>query len=316
MHHKKESLSFSTPLTIKELISLLYQATYSSDTLRVKAYLGLPEGLCFPTLSASESSVSNSALTRFNFLQESLQMQQLASRYPAARNPTINDARTRWPVLIYCRGGLGNYGGVNTAWLEQFVHKGYIVFAPSYRGNEGSEGRDEYGGSDVEDVHAAYRLAQAWPFADSERISLMGFSRGAINAVHTATIYNEGPDQVHKLVLWSGVSDVERTYHERTDLRRTLKRVLGGSPRAAPQAYLARSPLSNAHKLRCPVLIMHGTSDTQVNYSHGTRMYHWLKRRGANVTFHAYGGQDHHFHERMHQAAVNNMFDWLESPSF
>ena len=80
-----------------------------------------------------------------------------------------------------------SYGGVNTVWLEQFVHKGYIVFAPSYRGNEGGEGRDEYGGKDVEDVHAAYRLVQRLPFVDPTRISLMGFSRGAINAVHTAT---------------------------------------------------------------------------------------------------------------------------------
>ncbi|WP_228469291.1 alpha/beta hydrolase family protein [Paenibacillus sp. JNUCC31] len=247
-------------------------------------------------------------------MSERMQLQLLASRYPAVTKQTVGDRHRRWPVLIYCRGGLGNYGGVNTAWLEQFVQKGYIVFAPSYRGNEGGEGRDEYGGSDAEDVHAAYRLVQGWPFADPTRISLMGFSRGAINAVHTATTYNEGPDQVHKLVLWSGVADVERTYHERTDLRRTLKRVLGGSPHAVPEAYLARSPLSSAHKLRCPVLIMHGTSDTQVDYSHGTRMYHWLKRRGANVTFHAYGGQDHRFHERMHRAAVDNMFDWLAGP--
>ncbi len=247
-------------------------------------------------------------------MSERMQLQPLASRYPAVTKQIMDDRLRRWPVLIYCRGGLGNYGGVNTAWLEQFVQKGYIVFAPSYRGNEGGEGRDEYGGRDREDVHAAYRLVQGWPFADSKRVSLMGFSRGAINAVHTATTYNTGPDQVHKLVLWSGVTDVERTYQERTDLRRTLKRVLGGSPRAAPEAYLARSPLSSAHKLRCPVLIMHGTSDTQVNYSHGTRMYHWLKGRGADVTFHAYGGQDHRFQESMHKAAVDNMFDWLAAP--
>ena len=84
--------------------------------------------------------------------------------------------------------------------------------------------------------------------------------------------------RVHKLVLWSGVADVERTYHERTDLRRTLKRVLGGSPRTVPEAYLARSPYPMRINF-LPVLIMHGTSDTQVNYSHGTRMYHWLTPR-------------------------------------
>lgn len=66
-------------------------------------------------------------------------MQQLASRYPPVKQQTKENHGARWPVLIYCRGGLGNYGGVNTAWLEQFVNKGYIVFAPSYRGNEGAK---------------------------------------------------------------------------------------------------------------------------------------------------------------------------------
>jgi dipeptidyl aminopeptidase/acylaminoacyl peptidase len=291
--------------------------TYSSDTLRVKAYLFLPHDCSLPALTAYQTSHSCSGSYTspdIASIYKFLHLQPLASHYPAARIHDTDITLEQWPVLIYCRGGLGSYGGVNSVWLEQFVQKGYIVFAPSYRGNEGGEGRDEYGGRDAEDVHAAYRLIQRLPFADPTRISLMGFSRGAINAVHTATAYNEGPDKVHKLVLWSGVADVERTYHERTDLRRTLKRVLGGSPRAVPGAYLARSPLSNANKLSCPVLIMHGTSDTQVNYSHGTRMYHWLKRRGANVTFHAYGGQDHHFHQRIHESAVNNMFDWLAAP--
>lgn len=293
--------------------------TYSSDTLRVKAYLYLPQGCSLPDITTYETSHPGSISSAFPDFASihkplHLHLQPLASHYPAATIHDTDNLTEQWPVLIYCRGGLGSYGGVNTVWLEQFVHKGYIVFAPSYRGNEGGEGRDEYGGKDAEDVHAAYRLIQRLPFVDPTRISLMGFSRGAINAVHTATAYNEGPDRVHKLVLWSGVADVERTYHERTDLRRTLKRVLGGSPRAVPEAYLARSPLSKANKLSCPVLIMHGTSDTQVNYSHGTRMYHWLKRRGADVTFHAYGGQDHHFHEKIHQSAVNNMFDWLAAP--
>ncbi|WP_246310901.1 alpha/beta hydrolase family protein [Paenibacillus xylanilyticus] len=290
---------------------MLYQVTYSSNEFRVKAYMCLPEGCMLTSSRIRLGTEDHAQLCSLDSLDQ-VEFQLLASRYPPQQD--INSMQEQWPVLIYCRGGLGSYGGVKTAWVEQFTHKGYIVFAPSYRGNEGGEGRDEYGGHDIEDVRAAYRLMLELPFADPTRISLMGFSRGAINAVHTATSFNEGPNRVHKLVLWSGVADVERTYHERTDLRRTLKRVLGGSPRAVPEAYLARSPLSVVSKLRCPVLIMHGTADTQVNYSHGTRMYHWLKQRGIEVNFHAYGGQNHWFHEHFHLTAVDNMFDWLTAP--
>jgi hypothetical protein len=79
----------------------------------------------------------------------------------------------RWPVLLYCRGGVGKFGRVRTHWLEQFSSHGYIVFAPCYRGNEGGEGRDEFGGADTEDVRAAWRMLVQLPFADARRISVM-----------------------------------------------------------------------------------------------------------------------------------------------
>ena len=32
------------------------------------------------------------------------------------------------------------------------------------------------------------------------------------------------------MILWSGVSDLAQTYEERIDLRRMMKRVIGGTP--------------------------------------------------------------------------------------
>src|SRR5690606_9642680 len=132
-----------------------------------------------------------------------------------------------YPALIYCRGGIGSVGRVRARWVDAFASRGYVCFAPCYRGNEGGEGRDEFGGVEREDVHAAVRLLQALPFIDRSRISLFGFSRGSINATQTAVAM---PDAVHSLVLWGGVADLARTYEERVDLRRMLKRVIGGSP--------------------------------------------------------------------------------------
>ncbi|MCG7382312.1 hypothetical protein [Paenibacillus sp. ACRRY] len=148
---------------------MLYQVTYSSNELRVKAYMYLPEG-CIISSPCHKQETEERVGTCSTDLLNDVKLQLLASRYPPKQ--TKNNMQKRWPVLIYCRGGLGNYGGVKTAWVEQFAHKGYIVFAPSYRGNEGSEGRDEYGGHDIEDVRAAYRLVQALPYADSTRIRL------------------------------------------------------------------------------------------------------------------------------------------------
>ncbi|HEY2492674.1 MAG TPA: prolyl oligopeptidase family serine peptidase [Paenibacillus sp.] len=213
----------------------------------------------------------------------------------------------KWPVLMYCRGGIGRVGSVKTQWLEQFANHGHIIFAPSYRGTEGGEGRDEFGGQDKEDVLSAYRLISSFPFVDPDQISVMGFSRGAINATQTVTDIA----QVKTCILWSGVSDLAQTYEERIDLRKMLKRVIGGSPMKVPDSYRARSPIAIAEQIRCPVLVIHGTQDTQVDYSQGLQMANKLQEIGANVTLHKYEGLGHHFPLAVHKVAIERMFDWI-----
>ncbi|MNX27798.1 Prolyl oligopeptidase family protein [compost metagenome] len=216
----------------------------------------------------------------------------------------------KWPVLIYCRGGMGKIGSVKTSWLEQFARYDTVVFAPCYRGNEGGEGRDEFGGADQEDVFSAYRLLQSLPFVEKTQISVMGFSRGSINATQTAT---QMPD-VHRLIIWSGVSDLAQTYEERITLRRMLKRVLGGTPARLPEAFASRSPIVLASRLHCPVLIIHGTRDEQVDYSHGSKMYERLMELGLPAELHTYPNYGHHFPSDIHLEAVNRMFEWIRTP--
>lgn len=276
---------------------MIYHVTYLSDGWKVKGYLSLPNGFELPI-----SELKN-RISRFYGSSE-LPITKLASSI----NHDKKDIRLfKLPALIYCRGGIGKVGRVKTDWIQQFSNFGHVIFAPSYRGNEGGEGRDEFGGDDKEDVLSAYRLLQSLPFVNPERISVMGFSRGAINATLTA-VEAVG---VNRLILWSGVSDLAQTYEERVDLRRMLKRVLGGSPAKKPDAYQIRSPLLMADGIQCPVLIMHGTQDMQVDFSHGRNMYNKLQELGANVKMHCYEGYGHHFPAPIHKMAVERMFNWI-----
>ncbi|WP_374017155.1 prolyl oligopeptidase family serine peptidase [Paenibacillus thiaminolyticus] len=214
-----------------------------------------------------------------------------------------------WPVLVYCRGGMGKFGRVRTHWLEQLSSHGYIVFAPCYRGNEGGEGRDEFGGADTEDVRAAWRMLAQLPFVDARRISVMGFSRGAINAARTAA----GAPGIHRLILWSGVSDLAQTYEERVDLRRMLKRVIGGTPARQEAAFRLRSPIHLAEQISCPVLLIHGTEDEQVPYAHAVQMRDKLASLGKETELHTYAGEGHLFPSETHSEAVQRMFRWIEA---
>ena len=69
------------------------------------------------------------------------------------------------------------------------------------------------------------------------------------------------------MVTWGGVSDMFLTYEERVDMRRMMKRVIGGSPTKCPEHYESRTPLSAVGRLQLPVLIIHGVQDDNVSQS-------------------------------------------------
>ncbi|MGG3741174.1 prolyl oligopeptidase family serine peptidase [Paenibacillus chibensis] len=277
---------------------MMIHMTYRSGDYKVKGYLSLPYGFGIDPVRLEE-------MVQGFYGGEDMPLQVIA-RNLERETQDIN--AKKWPVLIYCRGGIGRVGQVKTEWLERFSRSGFVVFAPVYRGTQGGEGRDEFGGGDMEDVPAACRLLEALPFIDSGRMAAMGFSRGSVNASYAAA----HTEYIRQLVLWGGVSDLAKTYEERVDLRRMLKRVVG-NPAKVPEAYEARSPVHMAGLIHCPVLIIQGSEDEQVHPSHALRMYHRLQELGADVDLHWYEGYGHHMPEDMHMLAISRMFAWIRT---
>lgn len=168
--------------------------------------------------------------------------------------------------FLYLRGGMGQVGKVRPGRLIEFASQGFIVFAPFYRGNEGAQGKDEFGGMDRYDAYNGYEVLKSNPRVSN--IHLFGFSRGGLMALWTAIQFNEASS----CVVWNGVVDVEKTYHERDDLKRMLKRVIGGTPTKYPERYEIRNPLTKINELQVPVLIIHGKKDQHVLFSHATML--------------------------------------------
>ena len=113
-----------------------------------------------------------------------------------------------YPVIIYNRGGWGELGKITVKkilnQIYPLVKAGYIVIASQYRGNDGSEGHDELGGADINDVIALYDVIKELPYADQNNIFMIGYSRGAINSYRTlqrATI------PIKACAILAGVSD-------------------------------------------------------------------------------------------------------------
>ncbi|MCF8566712.1 prolyl oligopeptidase family serine peptidase [Alicyclobacillus tolerans] len=284
----------------------IYHMTYLSDNFKVKGYLGLP-----PSYRIDGDDLSKWLRKHYRskalFPNETVQPADNSANLLDLFNP--DPKQVPLPGFIYCRGGIKKVGAVKLEWVEEFASFGYAVFAPSYRGNEGGQGKDTFGGQDREDVFAAFRFMQELPFVDRNRVSIMGFSRGAVNALLAAA----NLEGVYRAVTWGGVADLALTYDQRPDLRKMLIRVTGGTPEEVPEAYQERSPLAFAQKIHCPVLVMHGTNDVQVDFSQGEALYARLKELGKTVAFHRLEGLGHHMPEPEHGQAVSAMFDWLKS---
>ncbi|GAA4713595.1 prolyl oligopeptidase family serine peptidase [Brevibacillus fulvus] len=218
----------------------------------------------------------------------------------------VPDQAGPMPALLYCRGGLNNVGKVRPERISQLAAFGYIVFAPHYRGSEGGEGRDEFGGNDRQDVFSAYELLRTLPQVDPQRISLYGFSRGGMMALFAA-MQCEG---ILAAVVWGGVSDLFLTYEERVDLRRMLRRIVG-HPRKQEAAYRERSPVFTADRIRCPVLIIHGTEDQNVGVEHAYRLANALQLHDKPYELWLAEGATHLFLPELNEAYTRRMFEWL-----
>jgi dipeptidyl aminopeptidase/acylaminoacyl peptidase len=182
-------------------------------------------------------------------------------------------AEGRYEGIMYLRGGMQHIGMVRPARIAQFASQGFVVFAPYYRGNRGGEGRDEFAGADRQDAVNAVDVLKQNPKLNSERIHLFAFSRGGIMALWTAILR----DDITSVVTWAGVSDIVFTYKERKDMRRMMKRVIGGTPNNMPDEYRDRTALFRVNEIEAPILIIHGMLDTNVSFQQAVLLENALR---------------------------------------
>lgn len=211
--------------------------------------------------------------------------------------------------LLYLRGGIKSVGMVRPARIAQFASEGFVVFAPFYRGNQGGEGNEDFAGKDREDAFSGFELLKRNPKVDPDRIHIFGFSRGGVMALLTAIEKRDAAS----VVSWGGVTDMELTYEERKDLRRMMKRVIGGSPKKVPEEYKWRTPIYHLENLCCPVLIIHGGKDQNVSIEHAYRLEKRLKELGKRVTTWYFPNFTHYFPPAMNCKMVTSSCQWMKN---
>jgi dipeptidyl aminopeptidase/acylaminoacyl peptidase len=213
-----------------------------------------------------------------------------------------------YPGLLYLRGGIKKVGMVRIARITQFASQGFVVMAPFYRGNEGGEGNEDFVGQDREDAFSAYELLKNYPNVNPSNLHLFGFSRGGPMALFTAMKFPE----TASVVTWGGVTDMALTYEERVDMRRMMKRVIGGSPEKFPEEYEWRSPLFYCGGLEVPLLAIHGIRDENVSVEHTLMIEKCLKELGKSCETWIYPQFHHAFPPLENRMITRALCEWMK----
>ncbi len=213
----------------------------------------------------------------------------------------------KYEGIIYLRGGIQHVGMVRPSRMAQLASNGFVVFAPYYRGNRGGEGRDEFAGDDRLDAVNAVDVLKQQPKTIADRIHLLAFSRGGIMALWTAILRED----ITSVVTWAGVSDVVFTYHERVDLRRMMRRVIGGTPNNNPDAYRERTALFRINELDASVLIIHGELDEHVSVEQARLLENALREHNKDYETWYFPEYTHYIPPVKNAEIVRNLCDWM-----
>lgn len=200
------------------------------------------------------------------------------------------------PVIIKNRGGTKEV----SAWQEghmfgrfvcRYIEWGFGVIMSQYSGNSGSEGEDEFGGNDIQDVINLKEIIDKYEHFDEESIGMTGGSRGGLM---TYLCLNK-VDWIRSAVVNSAPTDLEYTYTYRQDMydfHKTLYKVDSKEEldkRSAIHFYTSMNPT--------PLLIMHGTSDERVRVDESLRFYEKLLSVKYPAKMTIYPGVDHYLRE-------------------
>ena len=205
------------------------------------------------------------------------------------------DGAGPYPAVIVNRGGNPKLAvwTDQAAWrnLAKVASWGYVVIASQYRGAGGSEGHDEFGGADVDDVLNLIEVLKSAPSADTDRIGMYGVSRGGMMTYLALT----RTDKIRAAIVLSGLSDLIESSKSRPDLIRVWKNLIPDLDHHMEEALKTRSAIQWPGKIpeKVPLLVIHGTADWRVSPQQAFDMVRALYASKRPVRFVMYEGGSH-----------------------
>lgn len=224
-----------------------------------------------------------------------------------------------FPCVIYNRGGNREFGSLKIAHgatlMGQIAKEGYVVIASQYRGNGGSEGREEFGGSDVNDVVILTEVLKEIENADTNNIGMYGWSRGGMMTYITLTKTNK----IKAALVGGAVSDLFETIKDRPEMEtKVIAELIPDYDINKEKELENRSAIKFVNKFpkNVPILMLHGNSDWRVKPEQSLRMALEFEKYRIPYRLIVFEGADHGISEHrdeVYQQAINWFDKYLKN---
>jgi dipeptidyl aminopeptidase/acylaminoacyl peptidase len=173
--------------------------------------------------------------------------------------------------------------------IQYFVSRGYLVFAPNFRGSTG-RGKayrqavfTRGGEDDLHDAFIGMDLLAAEGWVDPKRVGAFGGSTGGFFT--TAAVTKE-PTRFKAGIVWYGATDLV-TLSTYAGMEGWNKFLIGKTPMENPENYFNRSLIYHADRVKVPLLFLYAQGDSAARFQQ-------IEEYGIQAKIHG------------------NWFDWVE----
>lgn len=205
--------------------------------------------------------------------------------------PPDFDANKKYPLIVYYYGGTSpsNASFYHLYSPQVFASRDYVVYVLNPSGTTGYG--QEYSARHVnawgkrtadEIIQGVKEFCKAHPFVNSDRIGCLGASYGGFMTQYLLT----KTDIFHAAISHAGISNVTSYWGEGFwGYSYNSVAAAKSYPWTDPELFTKQGSLFNADKIHTPLLLLHGTVDTNVPIGESIQLFNALKILGRDVEF-------------------------------
>ncbi|MBR4882994.1 MAG: S9 family peptidase, partial [Bacteroidales bacterium] len=214
--------------------------------------------------------------------------------------PPNFDPQKKYPLIVYYYGGTTPSTRTMTSPYapQLFASRDYVVYViqPSGTIGYGQEfsarhvnAWGDYTANDI--IEGTQKFCEAHPFVNSKKIGCLGASYGGFMTQYLQT----RTDIFAAAVSHAGISNVTSYWGEGYwGYSYNSIAAAESYPWNNPELFTKHGSLFNADKINTPLLLLHGTKDTNVPIGESIQLFNALKILGKTVEFISVDGEDHY----------------------